>query len=54
MLNAEYTEDGESNFKFCPGDVAAGITGALFAVNLDGQTYEPCTRSVRPVLAAPR
>jgi Glycoside-hydrolase family GH114 len=42
VLNAEYTQDGETTANFCAGDVAAGITGALFDVNLDGQTYEPC------------
>jgi len=42
VLNAEYTQDGETTAKFCPSDTAAGITGALFDVNLDGQTYDPC------------
>ena len=42
VLNAEYTEDGEATAKFCPGDTAAGIIGALFDVALDGKTYAPC------------
>jgi hypothetical protein len=43
VLNAEYTQDGESTASFCPADIAAGITGALFDVNLAGGTYQPCT-----------
>jgi len=42
VLNAEYTQDGETTAKFCPGDTAAGITGALFDVDLDAKTYAPC------------
>ncbi len=42
VLNAEYTSDGETTAKFCSADESAGITGALFDVSLDGQTYEPC------------
>jgi hypothetical protein len=42
VLNAEYTSDGEATRKFCSTDNAAGITGALFDVDLDGKTYEPC------------
>jgi hypothetical protein len=42
VLNAEYTEDGETIAKFCRADIAAGITGALFNVDLDGATYKPC------------
>jgi hypothetical protein len=42
VLDAEYTEDGEKTSKFCAADVAAGITGALFNVDLNGKTYEPC------------
>ncbi len=42
VLNAEYTQDGETASKFCPADVAAGISGALFDVNLAGGTYSPC------------
>jgi hypothetical protein len=42
VLNAEYTQDGESTSKFCSADIAAGITGALFDVNLAGGTYGPC------------
>jgi len=50
VLNAEYTEDGESTGSFCSNDVAAGITGALFNVDLNGATYEPCAPvgNVRP------
>ena len=42
VLNAEYVEDGETTAQFCAADVAAGISGALFGVDLDGGTYEPC------------
>jgi len=42
VLNAEYTQDGETTAKFCPADTAAGIVGALFDVDLDGKTYSPC------------
>ncbi|MGH2882115.1 MAG: hypothetical protein ACRDPA_05345, partial [Solirubrobacteraceae bacterium] len=42
VLNAEYTQDGETTAKFCPADTAAGIIGALFDVDLDGSTYTPC------------
>ena len=42
VLNAEYTQDSETTSKFCPSDVAAGISGALFDVNLAGGTYSPC------------
>lgn len=42
VLNAEYTQDGETTAKFCSSDEAAGITGALFDVSLSGTTYEPC------------
>ena len=42
VLNAEYVEDGETTTKFCSADITAGITGALFSVNLSGGTYQPC------------
>ncbi len=42
VLNAEYTQDGETTAKFCQSDIAAGITGALFSSALDGSTYQPC------------
>jgi hypothetical protein len=42
VLNAEYTQDGETTARFCGADLAAGITGALFGVDLSGGTYEPC------------
>ncbi len=42
VLNAEYTQDGETTSRFCPADIKAGIVGALFNANLAGGTYEPC------------
>jgi hypothetical protein len=42
VLNAEYTSDGETTSQFCSADISAGITGALFDLNLDGGTYQPC------------
>jgi hypothetical protein len=42
VLNAEYTQDGETTAKFCSANIAARLTGALFDVNLDGSTYQPC------------
>jgi hypothetical protein len=43
VLNAEYTQDGERTGRFCASDVAAGISGALFSVALDGpRDYHPC------------
>ena len=42
VLNAEYTQDGETTSKFCSADLTAGITGALFSVDLSGGTYQPC------------
>jgi glycosyl hydrolase family 114 len=42
VLNAEYTQDGESTSKFCPADQSSGIIGALFDVGLGGGTYQPC------------
>jgi hypothetical protein len=45
VLNAEYTQDGETTAKFCPTDNASGIYGALFNVNLAGGAYEPCWNS---------
>jgi hypothetical protein len=47
VLNAEYTEDGETTAKFCAADLAAGITGALFDVDLGGKTYRPCAPAPR-------
>jgi hypothetical protein len=41
VLNAEYTADGETK-RFCSADERAGIVGALFDVDLDGRTYQPC------------
>ena len=48
VLNAEYVEDRETAAKFCSADVAAGITGALFNVDLNGKTYIPCAPGRRP------
>jgi hypothetical protein len=42
VLNAEYTQDSETTAKFCAADIAAGIAGALFDVNLSSGTYQPC------------
>jgi hypothetical protein len=42
VLNAEYTDDGETTARFCAADVRAGITGALFDVGLDGRFYRAC------------
>jgi hypothetical protein len=39
VLNAEYNL---SMSQFCPSDNRAGIMGALYNVNLDGTTYQPC------------
>lgn len=39
VLNAEYNL---STSQFCPADNRAGIMGALYNVNLDGTTYQPC------------
>lgn len=42
VLNAEYTSDGETTASFCSADESTGIIGALFDVDLDGATYQPC------------
>jgi hypothetical protein len=47
VLNAEYTQDGETTARFCAADLAAGITGALFDVDLGGKTYRPCAPASR-------
>ena len=39
VLNAEYNL---STSQFCAADNQAGIMGALYNVNLDGSTYQPC------------
>ena len=44
--NAEYRDDGESTATFCSKDVAAGIVGALFSLDLDGSVFEPCPNDV--------
>ncbi len=47
VLNAEYTQDGETTARFCAADLAVGITGALFDVDLGGKTYRPCAPAGR-------
>jgi hypothetical protein len=43
VLNAEYVQDGETTKKFCAADAAAGVTGALFSVDLNNaRDYVPC------------
>lgn len=43
VLNAEYTQDGETAAKFCAADDAHRIWGALFSVDLNGAGgYKPC------------
>ncbi|MGA2012723.1 MAG: endo alpha-1,4 polygalactosaminidase [Solirubrobacteraceae bacterium] len=42
VLNAEYTQDGETTATFCSADDAWGIWGALFDVDLNGSTYQVC------------
>jgi hypothetical protein len=39
VLNAEYNLPLS---QFCPADNQAGIMGALYGLNLDGATYQPC------------
>jgi hypothetical protein len=39
VLNAEYNLPLS---RFCPADNRAGIMGALYDLNLDGATYQPC------------
>ena len=40
VLNAEYQASLYPGF--CSADNAAGIMGALYSLNLDGSTYQPC------------
>ena len=42
VLNAEYTQDGETTAKFCAADEKLGIMGALYSIDLDGSSYSPC------------
>jgi hypothetical protein len=52
VLNAEYVQDGETTGRFCAADRRAGITGALFDLDLDGRVYRPCAPAgarARPV-----
>ncbi len=42
VLNAEYTQDGETTAKFCAADEQSGIMGALYSIDLDGSSYSPC------------
>jgi hypothetical protein len=44
--DAEYKEDGESTGSFCAADIKANIVGALFALDLDGSLFDPCTNDV--------
>jgi hypothetical protein len=46
VWDAEYKEDGESTASFCSNDVSASIVGALFALDLDGSVFEPCSNDV--------
>lgn len=46
VWNAEYAEDGATTASFCASDVGAGITGALFSINLDGSLFQPCSNDV--------
>jgi hypothetical protein len=46
VWNSEYVEDGESTGSFCSQDVAAGIVGALFSVDLDGSVFQPCSNDI--------
>jgi hypothetical protein len=46
VWDAEYKEDGESTAAFCSKDVSASIVGALFALDLDGSVFEPCSNDV--------
>jgi endo-alpha-1,4-polygalactosaminidase (GH114 family) len=42
VLNAEYTQDGETTSAFCAADESHGIMGALYSIDLDGSSYTPC------------
>ena len=42
VLNAEYTQDGQTTANFCSTDTAAGVIGALFDASLNGTTYQAC------------
>jgi len=46
VWDAEYQEDGQSTAAFCAADVKANIVGALFALDLDGSLFEPCSNDV--------
>ena len=46
VWDAEYKEDGASTASFCAADVSSNIVGALFALNLDGSLFEPCSNDV--------
>jgi hypothetical protein len=53
VLDAEYVQDGETAKKFCAADVAAGISGALFSVDLnDDRNYVPCAPRRHPASPA--
>jgi hypothetical protein len=54
VLDAEYVQDGETTAKFCASDVAAGISGALYSVDLNNdKDYKPCSAAARTSLAEP-
>ena len=43
VLDAEYTQDGETSARFCPVDRTWGIWGALYSVEHNGdKTYRVC------------
>ena len=42
VLDAEYTQDGETTARFCAADEKLGIMGALYSIDLDGSSYTPC------------
>jgi hypothetical protein len=43
VLNAEYTQDGETTSQFCAADESKGIMGALYSIDLDSaSSYSPC------------
>jgi hypothetical protein len=43
VLDADYSQDGETAAEFCPVDQKAGIWGVLYSVGLDGdKTYQVC------------
>ena len=51
VLDAEYTQDGETTAKFCAADDKLGIMGALYSIDLDGR---PTHRASPPACSAVR